>query len=120
MRQRENRRWPTRHTSQNAEQRRCKDSNENCAFNLAHHQYEHNGEPCARQLRFVIREAAETDKARRMRARDIASRTPTNAITIPTPPAVECFRQSGIPLTICSRTRVTVRTRKITPEMKIP
>src|ERR1700675_2799006 len=45
-----------------------------------------------------------------------ALRIPTKAMNIPIPAAVECFRQSGMPLTICSRTRVTVRTRKSTPE----
>ena len=40
-------------------------------------------------------------------------------MNIPIPPAVECFRQSGIPFTICSRTRVTVRIKKKTPEKKM-
>src|ERR1700686_536534 len=47
---------------------------------------------------------------------NFALRIPTKAMNIPIPAAVECFRQSGMPLTICSRTRVTVRTRKSTPE----
>src|SRR5208282_3783306 len=48
----------------------------------------------------------------------LALRRPTKAINIPMPVAVECFRQSGMPLTICSRTPETVRTRKSTPEKK--
>ena len=47
-----------------------------------------------------------------------ASRKPTNAINIPMPAAVECFTESGMALTICSRTLVTVSTRKRTPEKK--
>ncbi len=37
-----------------------------------------------------------------------ALRIPTNAMNMPIPAAVECFKQSAMPLTICSRTRVTV------------
>ena len=40
-------------------------------------------------------------------------------MNIPMPPAVECFKHSGMPLTICSRIRVTVRIKKKTPEKKI-
>ena len=47
-----------------------------------------------------------------------AFRSPTNAMKKPIPAAVECFRQSGMPLTICSRTRVTVSTRNMTPDKK--
>ncbi len=45
-----------------------------------------------------------------------ALRNPTNAINIPIPPAVACFNPSGIPFTICSRTRVTVSSTNSTPE----
>ena len=48
----------------------------------------------------------------------LALRMPTNAMNSPMPAAVECFRQSGIPSTICSRTRVTVRRTNSTPEKK--
>ncbi len=34
----------------------------------------------------------------------------------PIPAAVECFKLSGIPLTICSRTRVTVSTKNSAPD----
>ena len=37
-----------------------------------------------------------------------ALRSPTNAMNRPMPAAVPCFRQSGMPLTICSRTLVSV------------
>ncbi len=45
-----------------------------------------------------------------------ALRNPTNAMNIPIPPAVACFNPSGIPFTICSRTRVTVSSTNSTPE----
>ena len=45
-----------------------------------------------------------------------APRIPTKAMNMPIPAAVECFKQSGMPLTICSRTRVMVSRMNSTPE----
>ena len=39
-------------------------------------------------------------------------------MNIPIPAAVECFKQFGIPLTICSRTRVMVSRTNNTPDKK--
>ena len=49
----------------------------------------------------------------------LALRRPTKAMNMPIPAAVEYFRQLGMPFTICSRMRVTVKIRKNTPEKKI-
>ena len=46
----------------------------------------------------------------------LAFRNPTNAMKSPMPAAVPCFRQSGIPLTICSRTFVSVRIKNSNPD----
>lgn len=46
----------------------------------------------------------------------LALRRPTKAMNMPIPAAVECFSPSGMPLTICSRTRVTVSRTNRTPE----
>jgi hypothetical protein len=46
----------------------------------------------------------------------LALRSPTKAMNRPMPAAVPCFRQSGISLTMCSRTLVSVSNRKSRPD----
>ena len=48
----------------------------------------------------------------------LALRKPMNAMNRPIPAAVPYFRQSGMPLTIISRTLVRVSKRNSMPEMK--
>src|SRR5712691_11217125 len=119
MRYREHGCRPIRHAAEDADQSRSENPDQNRAANLARHQDHHERQTNQATCTSWSEKRPSPTNVAELATTSLALRSPTKAMNMPIPAAVEYFRQSGIPLTICSRMRVTVRIRKNTPEKKI-
>ena len=111
-------RRPMGNAAQNSHQRGSEDSDQNSAIDLARHEHDRQGEAEACGLHFLVRETSEANESSGVRDHQLGIAQADEGDEHSDAEAVECLRQSGMPLTICSRTRVTVSSKNSTPEKK--